>query len=209
MAISNSDLYDLEQLYLRCSKRLYRIAYNQLYTKLGHADAAADIVQNVFLLAGRKWEIVKNCSNQRGWMVKATRYICYNYIRARYSQQEKGRRSIERMLSHQPHIYGKLYTNAAEDPFAAQEILLSLEQLLSEEDYGILKAVWLAALPFAEVSHRTGISETALRVHIHRSQKNIKIFRHTYNISISAKTYKDRSVQKCQMAMIAKYLRSS
>jgi len=176
MSISNSDLHDLEQLYLSCSKLLYRVAYDQLYTTLGHADAAADIVQNVFLLAGRKWESVKNCSNQRGWMIKATRYLCYNYIRTRYSQQEKGRRSIERMLSHQPHIYGKLYTNATEDPFAAQDILISLEQVLSKEDYGILKAVCLDERPYLEVSQRTGLSEIALRVRIYRLRKELKNF---------------------------------
>lgn len=174
MSHTNAELHDLEQLYILYSKQLYRLACNRLYSKTGSTTDAADIVQSVFLLAGRRWDVLKNHSNPGGWLAKATNYLCSNYAQAYNRREEKDQRSIEQLIAQQPRAYGKLYTSAADDEFAAQDVLLTLEEVLSKEDYNILKSFCLDNLSVAEISHKTGISETALRVRIHRLRRYLE-----------------------------------
>ena len=174
MSFSDSELRDLEQLYLYYSKRLYRLAYKWLYNMTGNAADASDIVQAVFVIAARRWDEVKSHDNPGGWLVKATEYTCLNYFKAHSKRKNINRYNIEQLLSHQPHSYGKLYTGAADDEHSAQNMLFALEQVLSKEDYAILKAFCLDNLAVSEISLQTGLSENAIRVRIHRLRNRLK-----------------------------------
>lgn len=176
MSHSNAESHDLEQLYLRYSKLLYRLAYKYLYNHTGNAADAADIVQDVFVYAARKQDELQKHSNPGGWLVKVTYFYCKNYVRAYYSRMNKARFASEQLLSHQPHIYGKLYTGAAEDEFAKLDMLLAFEQSLTKEEHATMKAYCLDRIPAREICRQSGVSETAIRARISRTRRKIKNF---------------------------------
>lgn len=174
---SVSELSGLEQLYDDHFAMLYRLACHQLSRYTGSCADAADMVQEVFLLAARKWPSLQNHPNPAGWLVKAMHLICRNHARAQYRQQDKETQCKDRALQRQPKGYGTLYTDAAEDETSAQDVLISLEQMLSSEDYHILKAYCIDRRPMEDISRETGLSAVALRVRIHRIRQELsKIF---------------------------------
>lgn len=174
---SSSELPCLEQLYLENFSLLYRLACNQLNRYIGSATDAPDMVQDVFLLASSRWPMLKEHPNPVGWLIKATHLACMNHAEAQYRQQTKESHYKDQVLQKQPKAYGTLYTQAIEDETSAQDVLISLEQMLKPEDYEILKAYCIDKRSMEEITRRTGLSAVALRVRIHRIRQEItKIF---------------------------------
>lgn len=174
---TSSELPCLEQLYFDYFSLLYRLACNQLYRYTGSNADAADMVQEVFLLAARKWSTLKDHPNKVGWLIKATNLLCMNHAQAQYRQQAKEQKIKNRIIHKQPKAFGTLYSEAVEDDTAAQDILISLEQVLRPFDYEIIKAYCIENKSMEEISQQTGISTAALRVRLHRIRQEIaKIF---------------------------------
>ena len=163
----------LEQLYIDHFSLLYRLACNQLIRYTGSATDASDMVQDVFLLAAHRWPMLKEHPNPVGWLIKATHFVCMNHAEAQYRQQAKENHYKAQVLQKQPKAYGPLYTEAIEDETSAQNVLISLEQMLKPEDYEILKAYCIDKRSMEDITHETGLSAVALRVRIHRIRQEI------------------------------------
>jgi len=177
MSKTTVELSCLEQLYDEHFAMLYRLACNQLNRYTGSATDAPDMVQDVFLLAANKWPMLKEHPNPVGWLIKATYLVCMNHAEAQYRQQHKANHYKDRVLQKQPKAYGTLYTEAVEDDTSAQDVLISLEQMLKPEDYEILKAYCIDKRSMEDITRETGLSAVALRVRIHRIRQEIaKIF---------------------------------
>lgn len=173
MSKTGSEPSCIEQLYDEHFAMLYRLACNQLYRYTGSAADAPDMVQDVFLLAASKWPVLREHPNPVGWLIKATQLICMNHAEAQYRQQTKENRYRERVLQRQPKAYGPLYSEAVEDETSAQDVLISLEQMLKQEDYEILKAYCIDKRSMQDIARETGLSAGALRVRIHRIRQEI------------------------------------
>jgi len=166
-------MFCLEQLYCEYSAMLYKLACRQLMRYTGSSADAMDMVQDVFVLAARKWDVLREHTNQAGWLIRATQLVCMNHAEKQYRHQNKEKDYKGQVLQKQPMAYGKLYSEAVGDETPVQDILISLEQVLRAEDYEILKAYCIEKRSLEEISQQTGLSAAALRVRIHRIRQEI------------------------------------
>lgn len=170
---TNAKTAGLSQLYADNFVSMYKLARHMLQRYTGTEKDAADVVQTVFEIAIRKWDMLAIHPNPSGWLLKATQLCCMNHVREHYSYCHKVQGSINELIVKQPKNHYKLYTGAQEDETAVQDILVALEQILDQEDYMILKSFCLDRRTISEISCETGLSENNLRVRIHRLRKNI------------------------------------
>ena len=167
---TGAQTFTFEQLYNEYFSTLYRLACNQLRRSTGSCTDASDIVQEVFMLAFRKWDALSRHPNPAGWLMKTTHWICMNHTRAHYRQHDKESRSLD---AQRLNVSGRLRTSQADDEYAAKDAMLSLEQMLKPDEYQLLKAYCIDNCSVETLSRLTGLSPAALRVRIHRIRQKL------------------------------------
>ena len=157
-------------------KNVYKLIKYDLYQGTRMSADAADLTQEVFILAAIKIDELRSHPKPVNWLYKTAHNLCRNHVsmRARHNEQ-----LFEDIELHGGH----------DDPHTQSDILMSLEQTLSKEDYELLRAYYIDERPIEEICAATGMTSNALRVRIHRIKKYLSaffiffvIFARTYNI---------------------------
>lgn len=164
----------LNALYKANAKRIYRLAAYILYDSLGYTTDAQDVVQEVFLLASRSKKL-RSHPKPEAWLITTTKLVCCNYMRTQSRidrKHEKAARAAVRKNIHCVHSYVEPST----DNTGVSDVMLSLKQTLSPEEYELIKAYCIENRPAAEIAAETGMSEACIRVKIHRLRENIREF---------------------------------
>ena len=171
-----SDLEFLERLYPEKYKDVYKLIAYKLYHGTRMSTDTADLTQEVFILAAIKIDELRSHPQPINWLYKTAHNLSRNHIsmRARHKEQ----------------LFGDLSLHGGEtEPTKQSDVLISLEQTLSKEDYALLKAYYIDERPIDEISSAYGMTPNALRVRIHRIRKYLStffsflvIFARTYNI---------------------------
>lgn len=160
----------LEELHNAHYATLLRLAQNRLRTRVGSTSEAEDVVQDVFLLAAEK--DIRDLSNPLPWLMKATVNMCMKRYHRKKQNAEKEQRFIRRKLENS--IDRSVYAVEREESKAASvELLITIEQLLSPEEWDILRQYCLQGIPIEEISEQRGIPSNTLRVRICRIRKKL------------------------------------
>lgn len=166
----NTDKW-MEALYNANAKRIYRIAAYLLNNSLGHAADAADIVQEVFLLAARS--DIRNHPKPEAWLAATAKYVCSNYVRSQMRnarKQEKAGKALAKKNIHCIHSY----TEPSIDNTGVSDVMLTLKQTLSAEEYELIEAYCIENRSVEEIARATGMSANHVRVKIYRIREKIK-----------------------------------
>lgn len=155
----------LRELYDRYYKFVYRLASNRLYAHTGSAEDVQDIVQDVFLLAARK-EIYHH-PNPGGWLAVTTDYLCKNHSKKLARRKQK--QCVIEDSHPDPHSI-----NLPADATEAVDLELTLQSLLSSEDYQIITDHYMHKHSLSEIAEEMGLSHVAVRVRIHRIRCQLK-----------------------------------
>ena len=142
---------------------LYREMYNNLYhfarVKLNDEQLAQEIVQDVFVLAQEKIELLRQSPNPRGWLIKTTNNTILHALRTKQTIKahfvpldEKAVESIEN-----PH----------------EEI--GLRELLSIEEWNLLRNVYCDGYSIKEAAILHNISFEACRKRLYRIKQRLRI----------------------------------
>ena len=161
----NHDIVWLEDLYNQLYDSLYRLACFRLKEYANFADDANDIIQTAFLIAGMK--DVRHHPNPKAWFYKTVDNLCHNAIRSHWRQRK---RSVP--LDPQEDSLSTLAKEESES--GAVDLMLTLQQSLSAEDFELLKAYCIQEKSIDEISAETGYSPTRIRVRIHRIREKVK-----------------------------------
>lgn len=157
MSKIQTDKQLLESLYQQHYSSVYKLIASRLSHHLGtHADAA-DLTQEVFILAARRIDELRIHPNPAGWLMKTARLMVMNHFR--------------RKVQHNEQLFHSLELHSYSDDLSAIETDASLQKLLSPEDYALLHAYAVEKRPHDELCRQYGISETALRMRISRIRK--------------------------------------
>lgn len=160
----------LEELHNAHYGTLLRLAQNRLRAGVGSTSEAEDVVQDVFLLAAEK--DIRDLNNPLPWLMKATVNMCLKRYQRKKQNAEKEQRFIRRKLENS--IDRSVYAVEREDSKAASvELLMTIEQLLSPEEWDILRQYCLQGIPIEEISAQRGIPSNTLRVRICRIRKKL------------------------------------
>lgn len=162
----------LNALYKANARRIYRIAAYMLYDRLGHTTDAQDVVQEVFLLAARSKRL-RSHPKPAAWLVTTTKFVCSNYIRTQSRIDRKHEKAAQAVARKNIHCV-RSFVEPSTDNTDVSDVMLSLKQSLSPEDYELVKAYCIENRPVAEIAAETGMRESYIRVKIHRLREKIR-----------------------------------
>ena len=158
-----SDAAFLERLYRENYTLVYKLVSRTLRQYTSVTNDASDIVQDVFVLAAKRIDTLREHPNPIGWLIKTSQYVCMNYV-STYSR-------------HSEQFFETLDLHAdQENAIAEVDTLVSLEQMLKPEEYELLKAYYVEERPTEEICRDTGMSPNLLRVRMHRLKKFLSPF---------------------------------
>lgn len=159
----DSDISYLEKLYTENYSMVYKLVTRTLRQYTSTANDASDIVQDVFVLAAKRIDVLRKHPNPVGWLIKTSQYVCMNYV-STYSR-------------HNEQLFETLDLHAdCDDAIAEIDTIVSLEQVLKPEEYALLKAYYIEKRPTEEICRETGFSPNLLRVRMHRLKKYLSAF---------------------------------
>lgn len=163
MSKTDGSLSYLEQLYTENYSLVYKLVARLLRQYGLSTNDASDIVQDVFILAAKRSDVLKQHPNPVGWLLKTAQYTCMNYV-STYSR-------------HREQLFESLDLHADQDDAISEiDTLISLEQVLKPEEYALLKAYCLEQRSTEDICRETGISPNLLRVRMHRLKKYLSAF---------------------------------
>lgn len=79
----------LERLYIDNYRLVYKLVTRALRQYGLSTNDASDIVQDVFVLAAKRIDVLRQHPNPVGWLIKTSQYVCMNYSStyARHNEQ--------------------------------------------------------------------------------------------------------------------------
>ena len=176
MLNTERDAVFLERLYTVNYALVYKMVLRILRQYGLTANDASDIVQDVFVLAAKRIDVLRAHPNPVGWLIKTAQYVCRNYVSAYSRSHEQLFESLD------------LHTSPEKD-MARADVLISLEQMLTPEEFALLKAYYIDQRTTEEICRETGLSPNRLRERMHRLKKYVSacfvflvIFASTHNI---------------------------
>ena len=164
MAINHDSVW-LADLYNQLYDSLYKLACNRLKEYANYADDAHDIIHTAFLIAEQK--DIRHHPYPEAWFYKTVDNLCHNAIRSHWRQRK-------RSVPLDPQNDSLLTLAKEESESGAVELMLTLQQSLSAEDYELLKAYCIQDKSIDEISAETGYSSARIRVRIHRIRKKVE-----------------------------------
>ena len=163
MLRTDSDASFLEKLYTENYSLVYKFVVYSIGKYGMRQSDVPDLVQDVFVRAARRIDVVRAHPNPKGWLIKTSYYVCKNYIS---TYVRRGERLFETMDLHADR----------KDAYSEINTLLSLEQILKPDEYALLKAYYIEERPTEEICRDTGFSPNLLRVRMHRLKKYLTAF---------------------------------
>ncbi|MBQ8619714.1 MAG: sigma-70 family RNA polymerase sigma factor [Clostridia bacterium] len=157
------DAVFLERLYTENYALVYKMVLRILRQYASTTNDASDIVQDVFVLAAKRIDVLRTHPNPVGWLIKTAQYVCRNYVSA-YS---RGHEQLFETLD--------LHAGPEKD-MAKIDTLISLEQMLTPEEFALLKAYYIDQRSTEEICRETGFSPNRLRVRMHRLKKYLSAY---------------------------------
>ena len=157
-------------------EKLYSDQYNAIYRYVRHhlqeyaSDHVDDIVQETFLLAVKK--DIRNHPRPDAWLYVTAHNLCMNYIHSIWRQQKKLSTLEQEHLRQQrmPHPF----ESAVDGDSDATDLMLTLRAELSPQDLLLIREYCIKGTPAKELSEKTGLSVSHIRVRIHRIRKHVE-----------------------------------
>lgn len=152
---------------------LYRENYTQmrslaslLFTKNGLPDAARtlshDAVQEVFILAIRKWAQVAKAEDPVKWLYAALHFKILNMVKNEWYKKERSSdKEAEDILD-------------PTDFYNAADLRMTLQSSITPEEYQLLGQLYLAGYSYEEMSDRLQMKKSTFAMKVSRLKQKIK-----------------------------------
>lgn len=127
----------------------------------GDREVAADAVQDAFTRAYARWRRIARYDDPAGWV----RHVAVNRIRDHFRKAERGRRAIARLTAQTTHVV------AGPEPPADIGALLAT---LPGQQRTAMALFYVEQCSVREVAHAMGLSEGAVKYHLHAGRTALK-----------------------------------
>lgn len=141
---------------------IYKKYYSEMYyfakKVLGSEDMAEDVVQEAFLVAYRRFDVLSASPSPKGWLFKVLRHI----IGDTYKKQARLLETI---------------SISGDEPIPTQDktdLRLELEGALGEEDLDILIKLYVERYTYQEISELHNISVAAAKKRMQRAKVKLR-----------------------------------
>ena len=141
---------EVEAVYRQDGARLWRA----LYAYAGNEEVASDAVAEAFAQALRRGSAIRDV---RGWVWRSAFRLAAGDLK-----RQSG-------LSHGPMPEG-----ASHDAHPDEELLAALQELTPQQR-AVIVLHYYADCPVREIARRTGINQLAVRAHLSRGRKHLRV----------------------------------
>jgi RNA polymerase sigma factor (sigma-70 family) len=141
---------DVEAVYRQDGARLWRA----LYAFAGNEDVASDAVAEAFAQALRRGEAIRDVRN---WVWRSA---------FRLAKGDLKRQSTVR--------HGPMPEGAAHDAYPDEQLLAALQDLTPQQR-AVIVLHYYVDCPVNEIARRTGINSLAVRAHLSRGRKRLRV----------------------------------
>ena len=138
-------------------ERHYQSVYCYCAARLRDKEAAKDCTQEVFLALVRKQEKLKDLEDIRPWLYRAADLAMQEYRRKNAKYIAVADEDLERLCE-------TVLPDSAED---------CLRELLTEEEYSLIRAHYLQGFSMRELAEQLAVSEDAVKQRISRIRRRI------------------------------------
>lgn len=145
----------IESLY----SEMYPLLHRYATIRLNNPDLAQEFVQNVFVIALRKFQDLKNSSNPQGWLMVVLKNLLNNEMKSRMKKD------------------GYLDARPIELVETAEEVNkldITYGDLVDVEDYKLLKSVFVDRFTAKETAQELGISPSTCGKRIQKARMKMK-----------------------------------
>lgn len=143
-----------ENMFDEIAEQYYNSIFRYCCVKLSDEHAAKDCTQEVFMILFEKLDKLKLSENIRAWLYRTADNVMKNYRK-----------------KHKETVPYDDVTEVSEDVYSVET---PFEDIISEEEYELLKAYYIDGEDIEIISQRLGISKTATAQRIHRIKAKIK-----------------------------------
>ena len=143
----------LEELYLEMYKKLYYYAY----VRLKDEQLSQEVVQDVFVLAQEKLEVLRQSPNPQGWLIRTAGYTVLHAQRTRQLIQAHFAPLDEEIMAASP-----------------PEEELGLRELMTEEEWRLMKSVYCDGYSIKEAAGLFGLGLEACRKRLYRLKQRLR-----------------------------------
>ena len=168
----NEDFFT--NLYIDYYRKIYNLISHRALLNC-HADAD-DLVQDVFLLAYSKREMLATHPNPDGWIMNAAKYACMAYNRGKDVRVEIA--DIDEMydLSDGEDFEQTMVERLREEQLIKSDAARKALEALNETDFQIFCLKYIKHLTSKEISHITGMSVSSINVRVFRIKDKVRDF---------------------------------
>lgn len=150
------DVQFIADLFEKYKRLLFHLAYSKLNSK----EDAEDILQEVFVIAIQKQDILKRHNNPSGWLIQTMKYVTNNYLyhETQYNQAKKAE-----MMDY------------LRQPLEGIEIDdMSNEWDLTPAEFKLIYLKYCKQQTCSEIALEMGLKEVAVKQRLSRIRKKIK-----------------------------------
>lgn len=168
MGLNNSQKDKISQIYHEMHDMLFSYA-NSVFK---NRDLAEEAVQDTFRVACAKAESMLTSSNPRGWLVNTLK----NVIRTTEHERAAMNRLVVASLSidDENFVQERETTNCADKRIEDTDIDLMYSDLLTPEEYKLLKMVAVHGYTMREAAAEFGINVEVCKKRVQRAKKKMK-----------------------------------
>lgn len=161
----------LEELHKKHYDTLTRLARNRLRQSAASVSDAEDVVQEAFVLAHQKDLEEHEAPVQ--WLMKTVGNLCMRYAKRALRNAQKQQKVIQARMDSSPErsVYA---VERQESETEELEALMAVAQVLTEEEWELLRLYSMEHVPIEEIARQKQTSPEALRVRICRIRKKFK-----------------------------------
>lgn len=174
MCTKKSDQQFYKDLYDKHSSFIYRFCRGYLVDP----EDTKDCMQNVFLCAWNKLEVLKTHANVGGWLTLTAKHMIYHILRKR--KKNENVIPLETYLGPLPSLRGDddVWAIAKEQDIVEQREEI-LRNILSPEEMQFFSDYYFDNVSIEELSKKYKVSTSAVYVRLHRIK--IKVLRYIHD----------------------------
>ena len=146
---------------------LFRTTFEPMVRSLGLAcgdrEAAADAVQDAFTRAFARWRRISRYDDPAGWI----RHVALNRLRDHFRRVERGRRAVDRLA-------GRADVSSDEPQPPPDDVMTSSVAQLPRQQRIAVSLFYVEQLSVHEVAEAMGLSEGAVKYHLHAGRERLR-----------------------------------
>ncbi len=176
MKIEKESFQTFEKVYTQLYPLMYRIAYNVVYDD----DAAEDVTQEAFMKLYHAENIFATLDDAKYWTIRVVKNLALNQLR----RKKRSAQLIERMEQNNMRA---THEETGEDRLLRSETVQQVREAVSMLPDNLRMALILreyGGLSYGEIAEVVGVSESNVKVRIHRARVNLERVLHQEDLYV-------------------------